>query len=369
MRSHQCAGDAAAATAVGDAFAAAATCAADMADPTLPLACSAALLQVDCGVVAQAGADPAAWLALSPACDGVFSGVSPAGDSAADTGGPPPTPYTGLGSCDAPLSVPLDGVPVGEPFALVLPAGVGDSFGMPACPSGSSPVDIVLRFTTPAAPGAPVVLTLEGPASLGTVPYLLTGDPEGCPPDTALGLGCGAVTMNTPTVIAQAAGAAAARRVVLQPPAGVDLGAAGVVARCTVEAAPGTPSITLVREAQQTNAATYGALQFANDTLSPRVQAASDDEWDGEALVFALRADNLFGVATIPAITVPTDVSTDCKASDWVAAPADLMTNRLASPANGRTGASSTRCRSTAMGSTPPRTPASAPRPCGWAST
>jgi hypothetical protein len=99
--------------------------------------------------------------------------------------------------------------------------------------------------------------------------------------------------------------------------------------RCAVAAAPGTPSITLVQEAQQTNAATYGALQFANDTLIPRVQAASDEEWDGEAIVFALRADNLFGVATVPAMTVPSDITSDCKASDWVAAPADLMTNRL----------------------------------------
>lgn len=237
LRTYQCGGDAEAANAVGDAFAAEATCTADVADPTLPLACAAILLQVSCRDAAEAGADPAAWLGLSTACDGVFAGASPGGDSAADTGGPAPTPYTGLGSCDAPLSVPLDGVPVGEPFALVLPAGVGDSFGMPACPSGSSPVDIVLRFTTPAAPGAPVLLTLEGPASFGTVPYLLSGDPEGCPPDTSLGLGCGSVPMNTPTVIAQAAGAVAARRVVLQPPAGVDLGAAGVVARFVVEPA------------------------------------------------------------------------------------------------------------------------------------
>jgi len=99
--------------------------------------------------------------------------------------------------------------------------------------------------------------------------------------------------------------------------------------RCGISPLPGTPSLTLIREAQQTNAATYGALEFAESTLIPAARRAAGEEWDGEATVFALRVDNLFGVAHVPSLIVPGKVASDCDPSGWVSAPADLMSNRL----------------------------------------
>lgn len=92
---------------------------------------------------------------------------------------------------------------------------------------------------------------------------------------------------------------------------------------CQLSPLPGTPSLALVRQAQQTNAALYGATGFANDTLLPGVARGAEASDDGSATAFVFRVDDLFGVGS-----VPTALS-GCDGGPFANAPVDLMTSDL----------------------------------------
>lgn len=238
VRTYACSADGPVANAAAQAFEDEATCVVSMDDPTVPLSCASALLQVDCAAVAEA-TGPAWWMAQSEACTGIFDIEATSVDTgpSVDTG-TPPAAYTGLGSCEAPLTVDLSATPLGQEFAVALPVGVGDSPALDACAGGTTAEDHTIRFITPAVDGQLVYLTLTGPADIPGPAYVLLGDPDACPPDPVLGFGCGSLSLNVPTLVAQTAGFVAARRIVIQPAAGTDLGARGVVAHFVVEPSP-----------------------------------------------------------------------------------------------------------------------------------
>ncbi|MFT4622651.1 MAG: hypothetical protein ACI8PZ_001307 [Myxococcota bacterium] len=92
--------------------------------------------------------------------------------------------------------------------------------------------------------------------------------------------------------------------------------------QCDLETVKGTPSEVLVQQALVTNAATYGAAQFADEILLPNVSRMARESYDGKAAIGVIRADSIFGIENIPA--------RGCgNRGGMVNAPVDLMTNRL----------------------------------------